>query len=299
MEKNKFCNNCGNIGHYSKNCSLPKTSYGIIALSYDNTINDMLDNLKNNLQYNYLDMDNYNYLHLYNFNKISYFYKNIKFLMICRKHSLNYIEFIRGRYNSHESAMKMISLMAKNEVNKILENEFDYLWNSLWLDNCKTHLKEFKKSKNKFYNFKTQDNIDIIKNMDLIYEDPEWCFPKGRKNIFENSVDCAIREFKEETNHELDFDNICKNIIPIEEIYQGTDNNDYRNIYYLTFNVIPNESNFKNNNEVSKIKWVNYFEALELLRPYYSSKRELINKIFMFLTNMSINKNINNDIILG
>lgn len=302
MIKNKFCNNCGEIGHYSKNCSFPKTSFGVIALSYHPVIINEFKNLKNNLQFNYVDIDNYNYLHISKFNKISDFYNNIKILMICRNHSLNYIEFMRGKYNTHESAMKMLSLMAKYEVDRIINNDFDFLWDALWLETSKSHIKEYKKSKIKFNNFKTLDNINIIKNMEFVYEEPEWCFPKGRKNIFEKSIDCAIREFKEETNHNINFDNICKNIIPIQEVYKGTDNNSYRNIYYLSFEVENEEDNFKKNNEVSKVKWVSYFEALKLLRPYYTSKKELINKIFMFLTNISIdniNKDIENNFILG
>jgi 8-oxo-dGTP pyrophosphatase MutT (NUDIX family) len=29
--------------------------------------------------------------------------------------------------------------------------------------------------------------------------EPEWSFPKGRRKIKENDLDCAVREFCEET----------------------------------------------------------------------------------------------------
>ena len=100
MEKKvRFCNKWGNTGHYNRSCNLPKTSFGIIAISYDKEILPKILKIKKNLKYNYLDIDNYNYLHINNIHRITSFYNSIKFLMIRRKHSLNYVEFIRGKYN--------------------------------------------------------------------------------------------------------------------------------------------------------------------------------------------------------
>jgi 8-oxo-dGTP pyrophosphatase MutT (NUDIX family) len=45
--------------------------------------------------------------------------------------------------------------------------------------------------------------LDIILNEIKEYWDtPEWGFPKGKKNRNENDRECAIREFREETNIE-------------------------------------------------------------------------------------------------
>merc|ERR1711935_970290 len=141
-KKSRFCNNCGNVGHYVRQCKEPKTSYGIIAISYKDNIKDKIDKIKKNLEYNYIDVNNYNYLHLNNINQISNFYNSIKFLMICRKHSLNYIEFIRGKYNTFEAAICMLKFMSKKEVNDIITHNFDYLWKNVWLETSNTHLKE-------------------------------------------------------------------------------------------------------------------------------------------------------------
>lgn len=297
MEKKiRFCNNCGELGHYNRHCDSPKTSFGVIAISYDNMTTDF-NSIKKNLMYNYLDIDNYNYLHVNNINKINNFYNSIKFLMIRRKHSLNYVEFIRGKYNTHEQAINMLLLMSKKEVNDIITCNFENLWNNLWLHTANSHMKEFKKSKNKFKNFITFDNIEIIKNLDLIYDEPEWGFPKGRKNMYEKSIDCAIREFKEETQYFIEENNICKNVLPLNEIYEGTDGNMYQNVYYLSMDIDIDNFNTLNNNEVSCIKWVNYIDAIKLLRPYYKSKKELLNKIMMFMINLT--EFNNNDILLG
>tara|TARA_B110000977_G_C10992359_1_gene460419 strand:- start:322 stop:1221 length:900 start_codon:yes stop_codon:yes gene_type:complete len=299
MEKKlRFCNNCGNLGHYVRQCKEPKTSYGIIAISYKKNIKNLIDKIKKNLEYNYIDVDNYNYLHLNNINQISNFYNSIKFLMICRKHSLNYIEFIRGKYNTFEAAICMLKLMSKKEVNDIITNNFDYLWKNVWLETSNTHLKEYKKSKNKFTSFINEDNIKEIKKLDIIYDVPEWGFPKGRKNMYEKNINCAIREFKEETQYFIEDKNISKNILPINEVYTGTDGNPYKNVYYITMDVDEDNYEKLNNNEVSCIKWVTYLEATKLLRPYYNSKKKILNNMMMFLINLT-RINDNNDILLG
>ena len=61
MNKNyQFCNNCGKLGHVFHNCKKPITSSGIICVKKD----------KNELKY----------------------------LTICRKDTLGYVDFIRGKY---------------------------------------------------------------------------------------------------------------------------------------------------------------------------------------------------------
>ena len=92
--------------------------------------------------------------------------------------------------------------------------------------------------------------------------------------------------------------NICKNILPINEVYLGTDGKSYKNVYYVTMDI--DEKNFEklNNNEVSCIKWTTYLEAVKLLRPYYNSKKRILNNMMMFLINLTIFDD-NNDILLG
>ena len=62
-KKTNVCNNCGKQGHMFYQCRLPITSYGIIVF-------------KNTLE-------------------------GLKFLMIRRKDSFGYIDFIRGKYTHH------------------------------------------------------------------------------------------------------------------------------------------------------------------------------------------------------
>ena len=63
MNKTNSCNNCGKQGHSFHQCKLPITSYGIILFRSSP--------------------------------------KGLQFLMIRRKDSFGYIDFIRGKYLSH------------------------------------------------------------------------------------------------------------------------------------------------------------------------------------------------------
>ena len=60
MNKNNICNNCGKQGHLFHQCKLPITSYGIILFRTSD--------------------------------------KGIQYLMIRRKDSFGYIDFLRGKY---------------------------------------------------------------------------------------------------------------------------------------------------------------------------------------------------------
>jgi ADP-ribose pyrophosphatase YjhB (NUDIX family) len=293
----KFCSNCGKYGHIKKTCREPNISIGIIYVNFD--FNNNL--VKKNLLTNCYDIDFFNYSHISNLNKINKYSNKIKFLMICRKHSLNYVEFIRGKYNLNDLnyLYNMLELMTKNEVNDILTKSFDELWNNLWKEtsNYKIYKDEFNNSKDKFYKFITEENIKKIKKLNIDYDEPEWGFPKGRRNGLESNLDCALREFKEETNIDIDKNSISQ-IIPFSEIFKGSNNNTYKTIYYLGISDNYNELEIDiNNNEVSKIEWLSYNETLEKIRPYYFTKKNIISKIILLLISIDTDNKTKNNYI--
>ena len=112
-----YCNNCGNFGHLYRNCKLPVLSYGILTF------------------YNEKDLT--------------------KLLMIQRKDSLCYIEFIRGKYTLENVDYIKILLgnCSQHELQKLKTMNFDELWLDLWTQhetlNDRTK-KEYSKSKKKF-----------------------------------------------------------------------------------------------------------------------------------------------------
>lgn len=287
QSNNKFCSNCGKYGHIKKTCREPNISIGIINIKFN--LNNYNYLIKKKLLSNCYDIDYFNYSHISSLNKINDYKDKIKFLMICRKHSLNYVEFIRGKYtlnlNNITNILNMLELMTKKEVNDILTKSFEELWNNLWKEtsNYKIYKDEFNNSKEKFKMLMTKENKEKIKKLNLEYDDPEWGFPKGRRNGFESNLDCAMREFKEETDIDIEKTNITQ-IIPFSEVFKGSNNNTYKTIYYL--GIFDNNDKLTvdiNNNEVSKIDWFNYEEALSIIRPYYFTKKKIISKIMLLL----------------
>ena len=158
----KYCNNCGNYGHYYRNCKYPILSYGIIL--YDNS------------------------------NK-----NDIKIVLIERKNSISYIEFLRGKYNINSDSyiQLLFNRMSINEKKILLENDFDTLWKNLWIDfdNINSKIKkEYFQSKSNF-NILKKKFKKYINSCDYNYTENEWEIPKGRRSNKEQNKECAIREF--------------------------------------------------------------------------------------------------------
>lgn len=284
---NNNCLNCNKKGHNYNKCNEPITSYGIISFNIkDKIVRDINDILYNQ----YIDIYDYNYKNINNIHSIKNYYNDIKLLMIRRKHSLTYIEFIRGRYSTIDSIKKLLMLMSKEENNFIKNNTFDYLWNNLWMTTAhnKLYKKEYTISKSKFIILQFNNFYNLLDTSVSSFNEPEWCFPKGRRNINENNIDCAIREFKEETTQ--DATNILTQIKLINENYIGSNNINYKNVYYFNYsdNIFTNYIN-ENSYEVSDIKWLTIPECLEKIRPYDTIKHDIINSVYFFLVNLIIN----------
>ena len=109
---NIFCMNCGKNGHNIKLCKEPITSCGIICFKIDNLSLYKIDNFLFN---KYINIKDFNYENINYFNKINFHRKDIKFILIQRKHSLSYIEFVRGKYNENDDTqvIKMLELLKR------------------------------------------------------------------------------------------------------------------------------------------------------------------------------------------
>ena len=293
MNINKFCLNCNKVGHISKKCNKPIKSYGIICFN---------NNLTNNTNYinskcinKYININEYNYYNISNITVFNKYIDNIKFLMIMRKHSLSYIEFIRGKYDTLDvtGINKLFQLMSKDENIKIRSTQFDELWIELWMltASSKLYRKEYIVAKDKFNKLKESLFYDLLNNDNLSkYIEPEWGFPKGRKNINECTRTCAMREFIEETN--ISDTTIFNRVQNIDETYIGTNNITYQNIYYLGYNAnIISNHNFDTSFEIGDLKWFSLNECLEKFRPYEINKNELLLSVYFFLVNTMENKN--------
>tara|TARA_B110000037_G_scaffold221874_1_gene294386 strand:- start:13115 stop:13930 length:816 start_codon:yes stop_codon:yes gene_type:complete len=261
MRINVCCLNCGIYGHTTKVCNFPITSYGLIC-----------------------------------FKRIS---GEVKYIMVQKKDTISYTEFLRGKYelNNLGYIIKLFNNMTKYEKSELLSNPFETLWNKLW-NHSQTENKfqrefnksiyKFNKLKNGFNMIRTDRTIQfinleyIIQNSNNIHEQ-EWEFPKGRRKLHENDLSCAIREFEEEVG-------IRERIVihdsykQFEEIFQGSNNIRYRNIYYLSQYIGDatlvkfDSSNEQQAKEVRNVKWFSYDAVLNNIK-FNDEKKELFKRI--------------------
>lgn len=266
IENKNICSNCGEIGHNYFKCMNPILSAGIIAFRRDRG--------------------------------------KIEYLIIRRKDTLAYAYFIRGKYVLHNKffLQHLIDVMTESEKKNILERDFNELWDELWGENI-LYISEKKEqlniSKNKLNELKTgcnkkDKNIsfnlkELVESSKTNWIEPEWGFPKGKKEYFkETELQCALREFEEETGYSNNKLNIIKNIQPFIEYFIGSNYKTYKHIYFLAEYHPLYSNDIKKSfqkTEVSAIQWVTLEEAIEKFRLYDIDRIEIIKRVDKILRN--------------
>lgn len=254
------CKNCGFSGHTERKCDYPITSYGIICY-----------NLKHDKKH---------------------------YLMIQRRNSLYFTEFIRGKMNNKKNDknkydIDYIKLMIKNMSKKeheLLETKtFDELWKYLWRET--RYSNDYKYSKTKFNKIKQGILVngelitlnDLLRDVASEYDNPEWGFPKGRRsNIQEENVQCARREFMEESGLLPNQFEVLEYISPLSEEYKSSNGNCYKSVYYVAkcdINLELKIRNEKQAHEVQDIGWFSFEECLSMIRPYHTKKKHVLEEV--------------------
>ena len=245
----KKCINCNEVGHIYKNCKSPLSSYGIIICRC-------------------LEEQEFQYL------------------MIQRRHTFGYVEIIRTNFQPHDEhyVAKLMSEMTRTERENIVAKSFDDLWDDLWLqtqEESARYSKDFRKCKAKFESCVPMFER-LHRTIPCLWETPEWGFPKGKRNVDEDFVSCAVREVFEETNIDRHHYEVVEELSPLEETFRGTDNRIYRHLYLvarLTKEDIVLEiqqDNLLQRREVGDIRWLSLTDALVNIRPYNLEKISLL-----------------------
>lgn len=254
-----FCNNCGDSGHAFHQCKHPITSIGTIVFTDTK--------------------------------------EGLKYLLIRRKDSLGYVDFLRGKYPLHNKSYieNIFYEMTTSEKEQILKCDFDHLWKNLWGENVGIQYRgEERTSREKMSHLRagitctdeTYSLEKIINSTENNWEDPEWGFPKGRRNYQEKDLTCALREFEEETGCNSSSLSIIQNVLPFEEIFTGSNYKSYKHCYYLAeMRDVPETTEDFQRTEVSKVSWMSYDEAQSSIRPYNLEKKDILKKVNTLLMN--------------
>jgi 8-oxo-dGTP pyrophosphatase MutT (NUDIX family) len=125
---------------------------------------------------------------------------------------------------------------------------------------------------------------ELIRRSTTNWLETEWEFPKGRRERKEKEIQCALREFEEETGIEKNKIKIIENLLPFEETYIGTNHKSYKHKYFLAFTKDRTSLNNFQKSEVSKLEWKSYEDCMLCIRPYHLEKKKIITNIYNVLT---------------
>jgi ADP-ribose pyrophosphatase YjhB (NUDIX family) len=247
-QSSMYCNNCGEKGHIFRMCADPVLSCGIILVESP-TIPVASD--------------------------------TTRLLMIRRKDSMSFAEFMRGKYdvNNVEYISRLFKNMTVKEQYLIISEPFDTIWKSLWGDDHQSS--DYKMSYQKFSELNVQDLV--YKNFSM-YIEPEWGFPKGRRIRGESDIDCAIREFNEESNIPREAYTLLKNI-RLEETFEGLNGVRYKHIYFVGLLQKPKLIDIfqrftpMQRREISAIRWKTWTECEQEIRPHHNQRQTMMNDL--------------------
>jgi 8-oxo-dGTP pyrophosphatase MutT (NUDIX family) len=179
--------------------------------------------------------------------------------------------------------------MTIDEKKRLITSDFYTLWHGLWGDNIGIQYRgEEKTSMEKFESLKlgiTSGGVEfslnsLIKESQTNWKETEWGFPKGRRNYQEKDLNCALREFEEETGYQKTGLSIIQNLLPFEETFTGSNYKSYKHKYFVAYMdrslepVAPYQQT-----EVSKIEWKKFTNAYDSIRPYNLEKLDVLTRV--------------------
>lgn len=310
--KKIYCTNCDRQGHVHRICPDPITSFGIIAVKKCKSIESKESKLflcdKHQLEYqkkqekvsenNLVKKNIFSCLPVDKVPELHYF-------MVQRRNTMGFVEFVRGKYDT-------VDLVKKNEMIKIYLEEmtcherhvlatqpFDRIWGNLWMNhNSKLYINTFNDAKQKFKNLDIQKLLD---ETECKWTDTEFGFPKGRKNFNESNIQCAIREFREESGFNFKEFKLQPDLGTVEEVFTGTNGIKYKHVYYIAFiskdTLLPklDTRNINQAGEIKHLGWYNFDECQRLIRSYDVEKKKILHKVHskleQYLTSLVSNSN--------
>ena len=198
----------------------------------------------------------------------------IFFLIYQRRDTYEYIDFVRGAWSNEAQLPQMFMKMTKDEKDRLINNSFDDILTDIRVGRSDGYFYDCEdKARKKFE--KIKDKLPYIINNIKISGELDWGFPKGKKNINECDLECACREFSEETRISISHVNIIHNILPLVETFRGSNGKMYSTTYFVgqVSNAIPIVRTSTPycirkdcvSEEAADVKWVTIEEACTVL----------------------------------
>jgi 8-oxo-dGTP pyrophosphatase MutT (NUDIX family) len=248
------CVNCGKLNHTFRDCTSAVMSFGICAVK-------MVDAVPH-------------------------------YLLIRRRDSLSYVEFMRGKYKMDNCnyIQLLVDNMSAEEQSRLLTSPFDKLWDNVWNgQNTRQYRNEYETAKRTFESLRNTGDVygrllsKYIEDSPKHWNEPEWGFPKGRRTSHESELVCALREFSEETGISSRALHLT-GLPPLVEEYTGTNGIPYKQVYFIgacaSDTVAAHQpTNRVMSREVGNIGWFPYERAYQLIRETNGEKRALLEMI--------------------
>lgn len=218
-------------------------------------------------------------------------------LMVNKRNTYAFIDFVCGKYNGLREAQRLFARTTMDEKLDIASMNFDQMWYRAWLtDSHSERSAHFERCRNKFYAtficpHRTR-YAGIIRNWEykrdalrlMLDRAPSvtriWEIPKGRLRGPESDVECAVREFGEETGIKKTAYRIIPGWTRKNEITDCGAR--YTSQYFLataTENIVPRVGLLTDSqiSEIVDIRWVSAELAMHL--PGCEASRLLVRDI--------------------
>lgn len=215
------------------------------------------------------------------------------FLIYQPRDTYAYIKYMMGNWTD-ATIGKLFSYMSRDERKRISSYAHEELIRDIRLGRETNYFQDCLERSRKKYDYIKNDLPSLIQDNVCMGFEPEWGFPKGKKKAGEGDLECALREFTEETRISETQIHICsvdankENPMVYSEFYRGTDGRHYCTYYFLAEaeDMIPITKialptcirKEAVSEEVADARWSTYSEACLKLNP----RRQLILKKILF-----------------
>lgn len=196
---------------------------------------------------------------------------------------------MRGKYDpsDYSYVMRLLENMTSSELSILRSQPFEVLWSRMW-NHADKHEHEMPFAKDKFTSVS-----HLLSCAHSDYPEPEWGFPKGRRYRCESDVQCAEREFYEETNIPRNAYILVKDV-EFREIFLGTNGIPYEHKYFLGILTQPSLFNLHQRftsiqkREISAIGWKTMRDCMMLTRPHYTGRESLLVDLSSFVNTVEV-----------